>query len=377
GLPLVCVSCHNGVGHLEAVNSSLVSRTRYDFWKNAAFFAQVGATRVQDQSTSNVEYTITDSNVGGYQLNTTSGNKTPRQPAAGQPSTVDPAFFLSGETSKTGEPRRQAYARILTSSPQFARATVNYVWKELFGIGIVEPADSFDLLRQDPATLRPGAQLQPTHPQLLTKLADDFVAHNYDLRALVKVIVQSSAYQLSDQYTPGNWSETLTTEYARHYPRRLLAESVLDAITRATNVPASININGLGSLTPAMAIPDPTEPGARSTYGQILSAFGRGDRDTTPRSRDGSIVQALHMLNDTVVTSRIKASDPNTTVGRVLASTKDPGTIADELYLATLSRHPSPAERTAAIVYLTSGALAQKTEDLQFALLNRLEFLFN
>ena len=56
---------------------------------------------------------------------------------------------------------------------------------------------------------------------------------------------------------------------------------------------------------------------------------------------------------------------------------RDPGEIADTLYLATLSRYPTAAERDAAVAYLKSGDLTKKTEDLQFALLNKLEFLFN
>lgn len=377
GMPLNCLSCHNGRGHLEAVNTSLVPRTRYDFWKNAAFFAQVTMTTTRDPQTNVTQYTINDNTTGAYRLNTTSGNKVARQPAAGQPNFVDPAFFLTGETPKSGETRRQAYARILTGSNQFARASVNYVWKEIFGIGIVEPADSFDLLRQDPATLAPGATLQPTHPALLSKLADSFIASGYNFRALVKLIVQSNTYQLSSRYTPGPWSELWTTYYARHYPRRILSESVLDAIARATNIPITINVQGLSPVTRAMALPDPTEPPARAQFGPMLTAFGRGDRDTTPRSRDGSIVEALEMLNDPVLTSRIKSANSSTTVGHVLGLTRDPGAIADELYIATLSRRPTTDERNTAIAYLRSGDLAKKSEDLQYALMNRLEFLFN
>ncbi len=379
GLPLVCLSCHNGKGHLEAVNSSLVTRTRYDFWKNAAFFAQVTMTVARDPNNNNVvQYTINDNTNGAYRLNTTSGNKVARQPDPGQPNFVDPSFFLSGETPKGGEPRRAAYARMVTGSTQFARASVNYVWKSMFGIGIVEPADSFDLLRQDPATLAPGAVLQPTHPALLTKLADSFVASGYDIRALLRLITRSNAYQLSSLYTPGPWNELWTTDYARHYPRRILAESVLDAVGRATNMPPVLNVSGFTApMTRAMALPDPTEPNSRSQFGPFLGAFGRGDRDTTARSSDGSIVEALEMLNDSVVTTRVKATNANTTVAHVLAASKDPGTIADELYIATLSRRPTSSERDAAIAYLRSGALSTKSEDLQYALMNRLEFLFN
>ena len=65
------------------------------------------------------------------------------------------------------------------------------------------------------------------------------------------------------------------------------------------------------------------------------------------------------------------------TVHNLLASTKDPGTIVDSLYLATLGRYAIAAERNAAIAYLGSGDLTKKTEDLQYSLLNRLEYLFN
>ena len=380
GLPLNCLSCHNGVGHLEQVNTGLVRRTRDDFWKNAAFFAYDFHRAQRDPATNRVEWfvepiaTSTQRVPRGYLLNTTQGNKTPRQPIPGQPNLVEPAFFLSGAVPGAGETRREAFARILTAHPQFARATANYIWKEMFGLGIVEPTDSFDLLRQDPATLAPGATLQPTHPKLITRLAESFSGSGFDLRAFLKTIVVSNAYQLSSIYTPGEWSETWTPYYARHYPRRMLAESVLDSIARATGVAlARMNLQGNLSVQRAMELPDPTEP--RGPVGTMLNSFGRGDRDGTERSREGSIVQALTMLNDAFVTTRVR-NGGNSTVQRTLTATRDPGTIADELYIATLSRRPTAEERAAAIAQLSGGDIVRKTEDLQYALLNRLEFLY-
>jgi hypothetical protein len=377
GLPLVCISCHGGIGHLEQVNTGLVRKSREDFWKNAAFFA-TDIHRVNRDANDRPFLTVEPNPNQGraqYQLNTTNGNKTPRQPLPNGTSTIQPAFILTGEQPAAGESRRVAYARILTAHPQFARATVNYIWKEIFGLGIVEPVDSFDLLRQDPATLLPGFTAQPTHPQLITRLAEHFSGSGFSLRTLLKTIVMSNAYQLSSAYTPGPWNELWTSYYARHYPRRILAESVVDAIGRATNVPPPrMNISGGMTVDRAIQLPDPTEPrGGVSTF---ISGFGRGDRDTTRRSNEGSIVQALSMMNDAYVVSRVRNSG-NSTVQRVLAATRDPGTIADELYLATLSRKPTQAERSAAIGYLGSGDIVRKTEDLQFALLNRLEFLYN
>jgi hypothetical protein len=372
GMPLQCLSCHNGLGHLEQVNTGLSKKLRYEFWQNAAFFAQVQFDRVAN-SAGGTNQAINDNTTGLYRLNTTSGNKTPRQPVNGD-STVNPAFFLTKEGPASGETRRAAYGRILTTHPQFARATVNYLWKELFGLGIVEPADSFDLLRQDPAQLAAGATLQPTHPVLLTKLASAFVSNHFDLRSTLKLIVSSNIYQLSSRYTPGRWNESWVPYFGRHYPRRLMAEEMVDAIARATNSTLSFQIASMGVVTKAVQLPDTTEGGG---FRNFMNNFGRGNRDDQPRSADSSIVQALGLMNDRIVTDRIKASAAGSTVATTLQATKDPGSIADALYVSTLARYPNFDERAAAIAYLRSGDLTRKTEDLQFALLNKLEFLFN
>ena len=83
------------------------------------------------------------------------------------------------------------------------------------------------------------------------------------------------------------------------------------------------------------------------------------------------------MNDQSVVVSRVHRSNSNSTVARVLAATSDPATIADQLYVATLSRHPSTVERQQAVTFLTGGTLAQRAEDLQWVLLNSLEFLFD
>jgi hypothetical protein len=246
----------------------------------------------------------------------------------------------------------------------------------MFGVGIVEPANAFDLNRLDPATLPAGQTLQPTHPALLSRLATEFVTVKFDLRSILRTMAMSSAYQLSSQYTPGTWNEAWTPYFARHYPHRLSAETMLDAIARATNVPVSFNVQGIGAVTAAMKLPDTIEA-ARQPAGIFLEEFGRGDRDDVARTNDTSITQALAMMNNTVVTNRVRRSTANSTVAKVLASTTDPASVADQLYVATLSRHPSASEKQQAIDYLKSGTLATKTEDLQFVLLNSLEFLFD
>jgi hypothetical protein len=380
GMQFLCLSCHNGLGHLDLINNYLHSKTRYDFWGNAAFFARARAKRMTgtDPNAPNAfSFDLSDNTTGSYQLNTDSGNKTPRTPVNGQ-STVNPAFMLTTEAPRQGEAYRTAYARILTANPQFARAAVNYLWKEMFGLGIVDPTNTFDLNRLDPNNLPSGWTLQPTNAQLLNDLTSEFVKDGYNLRAILKTMALSSSYQLATAYTPGTWNESWTTYFPRHLAHRLMAEETLDAITKATSVPVTFTVSGgLGTVTSAMKLPDTLE-GARNAYGRFLDEFGRGNRDDVARTNDTSVAQALSLMNDqTVVVNRVHKNTANSTVNKLIAQTTDPGTIVTQLYLATLSRRPTTSEMQKGVAYLQSGTLSQKTEDLQWVLINSLEFQFD
>jgi hypothetical protein len=367
GLPMLCISCHNGIGHLEQVNVYLRGKSREDFWRMAAFFSRTTSrgSRYNDPANPNanpVRYNVASNPNGAYRLNTTDGNKTPREPVSGQPAMVTPAFILTGEEPRAGEPYRAAYGRMLTADRQFARATANYLWKEMFGRGLVEPVNAFDLTKLD---------TQPTHPQLLELLADRLIAAKFSLRDALRTIALSNAYQRSSAY-PGTAPDA--AYFARREPRRMQAEVLLDAVVTATNVPVRLPVTGLQAVGKAMKLPDPLE-GRRQPPGSFLARFGRGNRDDVSRSNDGAISQALAMMNDPVVTTRVRRAD-GSTVQKILGSTSDPGAIADALYLATLSRRPTADERANAIAYLRTGSLTERAEDLQFALLNTLEFLF-
>lgn len=368
GIPMLCISCHNGVGHLELVNWYLRNKQREDFWKMAAFFARTTARgeRYVDPANPNanaIRFNVANNPQGAYRLNTTDGNKTPRQPAAGQSNVVSPAFLLTGEQPKAGEPLRVAYGRMLTADRQFARATVNQLWKEMFGRGLVDPVNSFDLSKLD---------TQPSHPALVEDLASEFIAKNYNIREVLRTIALSRTYQLSSAYVGTHPDESY---FARRQPRRLPSEVVLDAVSTATGSRFQFVVNGLGLLAKANQLPDTLE-GGRSPAGTLMNTFGRGDRDEVARTNDGAISQALGLLNDTVVTSRVRRASGNT-VALTLASTNDPNVIAEKLYLVTLSRPPSAAEKKIAVDYLNGGPIVERTEDLLYVLINSLEFLFS
>ena len=387
---IFCTSCHNGAGHLDSINLWGSTVRRQDFWGISAFYSRVSIARQQTPQPNNYTYAVGERSSGNYVLNTTTGNKTDRTSA--YYTTIPPGLAVitpgylktptnpQGGAPASGEGYRAALARLVTADPQFARAAVNYLWRELFKVGIVEPADSFDLLRQDPQNPPPGAwTIQPTHPNLLAKLAQDYAGHGYDLRYILGVMAKSSAYQLSSFYD-GTWSEAYAPYFARHFARRMTAEETFDAITKATNVPASLPVTGSSTVAWAMQLPDVQEPGGRTVAGNFLNAFLRGDRDGDARSNEFSISQALLLLNDTTVTSRVKSGASGSAVNKLVASGATPAEIVTSLYVSTLSRNPSPSElaQGVALFSTTPGeSKAQVAEDLQYALLNKLDFFYN
>src|SRR6185295_2089339 len=95
--------------------------------------------------------------------------------------------------------------------------------------------------------------LQSTHPELLEQLADFLTAFDFNMRGFLRTLARTSAYQLSSRYG-GEWKYEYVTSFARHYPRRLMAEEIHDAITKATGQPGVYAVEGLGTLNWAMQL---------------------------------------------------------------------------------------------------------------------------
>jgi hypothetical protein len=379
-----CLLCHDGPRHLDTVSLWGYGQTRYNMWGLAAYFARLKmATNVVTVTPRVTDFIVSDAATGDYQLNTTTGNRQPRQPAKGAPTFVAPNNpFTPNQPNggvMQGENRRDAIARQITGNIQFSRAIVNYVWEKLMVQAFVSPSNTFDLARLNPVNPPPSPwTLQPTNPALLEALAEWFQQNHYDLRALIGLITKSSAYQLSSVY-PGNWDASYVPYYARKFARRLDAEEVHDAITKATGIVPTYTLNG-SNLPPvqwAMQFPDTKEPLSNGTVATFLNSFGRGDRDTTPRRSDGSILQSLNLMNNTVVMSRIHKNNQGSRVQTLLAQNAPPQTIIDQLYLNTLSRHPSSDELAALTPLFQQQGTQVAAENLQWVLLNKMDFLFN
>jgi hypothetical protein len=390
-----CVLCHNGRGHLDQLNLYFAGITRYQGWQFAAFMAHTpNPTQVRFDSTNkNVYYwSLKDTLTSDYQLGSTTGNR-PARTIVGTEKTVGPVYIFDGDTPGKGVNYRQSLAAKVTSDFQFARAAVNYAWKQFFNQGIVEPVDQFDLARLDPDNPPPNdgtplGQLQPTNARLLKALAQSFIASGYDIKALQRQIVNSNAYQLSSFYDPAQWQASYQPLFARHYVRRLWAEEIHDALTQSSGVPATYKVYvgtdpsnvaaGTVTLNWAMQLPD-TRDLAGVSANAFLDAFLRGDRDTQPRSGEGSLSQALGLMNDSFVMNRVHSASagPNGLINRVLASNVTDDQLVTTLYLSVLSRNPTDNEKNIALNNLKGASRKAAAEDLLWSLYNKVDFIFN
>ena len=393
GLNLGCISCHDGANHLEQVNLYLTGKTREDFFRQAAFF---GRTRMimnwENGFQANTEYTVDDVEPG-YPTTSESIVRVPRTGGSNAPK-----FILDDQAPSGEELPRDALARLLTGHLQFARATVNRIWAEMMGVGIVEPLDGFDLTRYYPSGDLPGGwTVQPSHPYLLDELARDFQAGGFSFRRLVRTIARSSAYQLSSQFGYP-WKPEYRRYFARRNVRMLSPIQLHDAIVTATAVPGAYPSGGT-DVGMARQVLDPAY--VKGEVGEFLRAFGQQSRDQFPVRPASSSLQAMLMMNSRTVLDRVQ-SDGVGRVAKMLDALEADRIVAaaawkaatgqapdpeqaesavrrgfiEKLYLSTLSRRPVPSEMDVALSALDND-IVQGAENLQWALLNKPEFLFN
>jgi hypothetical protein len=351
GLSINCAKCHN---------HPLEKWTNDQYYSFANMFSRVRAKGWGGDYRNGDGMRIVYSDTQGELIQPSRGTPQPPAPLDGQPQPFD-------ATSD----RRLAVADWLTSpdNPYFTRAIVNRVWANFFGVGLVEAVD--DLRLTNPAS----------NDELLQAAASHLVRHKYDLKALVRAILQSEAYQRDSQPLAGNKPDERF--YSRYYPKRLKAEVLLDAIAQVTEAPTDFKAATPDSRKPGAAIPNikralQLPDGYVDSY--FLEAFGKPDRLITcecERSNEPSMTQVLHLYNGETVNKKLAAA--GSAAERNMAEA-DTARIVDELYLAALSRLPRDDERMALASELAAASAEdrrQAIEDLYWSVLTSREFLFN
>ena len=364
-----CLLCHNGRGHLDDISLWGRQTTRRQAWEFSAFFGKTTMGLVGAQPggipRQGPWYLRDEASKAGYELGTTAGDR----PARGGSGVVAPRY-LNGASPAVGEDYRAFLARQVTGDAQFARAAVNYIWREFFVLGIMEPANQFDLARLDPDNPPPAPwTLQPTNAALLRDLTRDFAAARFDLKFLMRQIATSQAYQLSSNYE-GEWKPEYEVLFARKYPRRLWAEEIHDAIAQSSGMPSAyiaMQLQGGGSApgpggNPTGAAPaDPVAP--------FLDAFLRGNRVDQLRSGDFNLEQALRLMNNPFVLDRIQISPE-----RLRLTDAE---LVDDLFLSVLGRRPAGTDREASLALLKAGNRAEQASHLLWSLFNKADFIYN
>ncbi len=396
---LNCLLCHNGRGHLDQLNLWGKNTSRYQAWQMAAFLAHTpnpSAVRPDPKNQNSYYWTWKDSLKTDYLLGSTSGNR-PARTSTGAEKAVPPTYLFSGNSPKSGEDYRQAFGREVTGDFQFARASVNYLWKQFFGLGIVEPANQFDPARLDPDNppTDPNPQdatqtwpLQPSNPRLLNALAQSFIDSGFDIKALMRQLANSDAYQLSARYN-GTWSPQWESLFARKLVRRLWAEEMHDSIALSSGVlpaykvyegqdPANV-AGGTITLNWAMQFPETASRGLNTSSNSFLDGFLRGNRDDSARSGEGSLTQALSLMNDPFVMSRVKmaSSGAGSLLNTLMKSNPSDAQLVSTLFINVLSRYPTDDERNKAVSGLQAAPRPQAAENLLWSLYNKVDFIFN
>lgn len=275
---------------------------------------------------------------------------------------VVPAHALGAPTADFSQvpDRRVVLAdwMLAPDNPFFARSIVNRLWAHYFGRGLVEPID--DLRATNPATNEP----------LLAALAQHLRDLKYDLKAFTRTLLASRVYQLSS--TPQPLNRTDEQNFSHAMEKSLPAEVLLDALSQVTGVPEKFN--GWPEGYRAVQIWDNRMP---SYFFRIFGRPVRASVCECERSSEPSIAQALHLMNSPEITEKLRARSG--AVRRLAASSLTPAELVDELYLATLSRHPSGKEKATMLALFQDPATtrAEAVEDALWSLLNTKEFTFN
>jgi hypothetical protein len=294
------------------------------------------------------------------------------QPSRGKP---QPPAPLDAEPIPFDAPidRREVAANWITSpsNPYFARAITNRVWANFFGHGLVEQVD--DLRLSNPASNEP----------LLAAASQYLVDKGFDLKELMRAILDSETYGRSSQPIPQNATES--KYLTRYYPRRLMAEVLLDSIDQVieTSSPfTTVAFPGADSqktdFYPAGTRAIQLYDAAIDSY--FLKTFGRNPREITcecERSAEPSMVQVLHLSNGDTLNPKL--GDPSNRISRWVDEGISNDELVRRLYRVALARLPTEAETKELLTVIAEYGddRRQAIEDAFWSVLTSSEFTFN
>jgi hypothetical protein len=240
--------------------------------------------------------------------------------------------FIMGQKPGKADPWMDSLALYITmDSPQLATATANRVWSWLFGRGLVHPVDDFNKMQT------------PFAGGLIGVLAKEFKSSKYSVKSLYRGICNSDTYQRAS----ANETKIVKPSFAAAWIKHLDAEQLLNSIQVATTGrPARDVHQAIGLVSPLFP--------ADVVWCEV-----------TPLP--GNMRQALFVRNNGAIQGQISSG-----LGQIQgATTADK---VGELFLAVLSRKPTPAE-SERFTKFADAHPGQGLEDVYWTLMNTTEFL--
>jgi hypothetical protein len=376
GTRLQCAQCHN---------HPYERWTQDDYHDWTAVFERVSFEVIENRRTDSNdshefkgEQVVYVKNSGTHQNPRTRRESRPRFLGARSPVAVDtssggsvgagvgiPAGRSWPTNAIQGATELDALARWMTApeNPLFARAQANRIWFHLMGRGLVDPLDDFR--STNPAS----------HPALLEALASELVRSGYDLRHLIRMIVNSRTYQLDSVPAPGASSDTLN--YSHSVVRRLPAEVLLDAQSQVAGVPLAFPGFPAGLRAGQMPQVATSRGGRSGELDGFLRAFGKPPRQTPSeceRAAEPAMTQAFALINGTTLQRFLAA--PGNRLDSLIASGAGSEACVESLFWTALGRAPSPGERRTLTAALEAAPDRRAgLEDLLWGLMNAKEFV--
>jgi hypothetical protein len=360
GTRLQCAECHNHPSDRW---------TQDDYYDWAGLFARVNYKVIannreigSDEHEWNGEQIVFIAREGSV--------KNPRTGGTAQPRFLGDAVPIAqgaGRDTGSGD-ALEALADWITSPTNrlFARVQANRIWSQLMGRGLVDPPDDF------------RATNPASHPELLDAMARDLVRHQFDMRYLIRLIMNSRAYQLDSDPDDTNAGDEANFSHA--IVRRLGAEQLLDCQSQVAGV--ALKFAGYPPGLRAAQLPGvrPESKGRRraNPTDQFLEIFGKPPRlmtTDTERSCECNMGQAFQMISGPTINELV--SEKENRVSRLLATGWSDRGIVRELFWTALTRAPTSAEWRDLLPAL-EGAKDRRgaLEDILWGLLNSKDFVF-
>ncbi len=341
GVRLQCAQCH----HHPAEQIS-----QDDYYGLAAVFARVGR-----------KGGFSDGEVPTNEVIFLKADGQTTQPRTGEIMHPRPLGGPDFELGRYDDPRR-SFVRWMTSpqNPYFARTMANRMWAHFFGRGIIHPID-------DARSTNP-----PSNPELLDALTRLFIESGYDVKQLIRECANSYAYGLQSAPTASNAADVQS--FARFYPRRLIAEVLLDAMGDVLDVPTAFPSLGgdFPEGTRAIDLPD------EAVASHFLDVFGRPARTSAcecERTDAPALGQALELVSSKMIQEKLAA--PEGFAAELATNEKTHDENVRTAFVRFFARQPRTDELAAAVEFLENASdRATAYQSLLWSLLATNEFLF-